>query len=472
MNRLWVRLMLAFALVILVAVGVIALLAGLTVRQEFHRYLRYSGIWPSQAFVDQLVAFYKERGSWAGVERILVSEALLPNPRINYRRGWGPGPLQFVLADADGRVVFDGTHSPGQRQLTREERAAAHAIEVEGRTVGWLVIALPGRPALLEPLEVMFIGRLSQWLLLAAVLAGVLGLVLGAILSRGLSAPLRRLAEAAQAVARRDFSMKVREEGSQEIVEVARAFNEMTAALAEAERLRQNMVADVAHELRTPLSVLQGSLQAILDDVYPLDKAEIARLYEETRLLSRLVDDLRDLALADAGQLRLNLRPVAVVPIVQATAESLRAVAEAQGVTLSLQLPEGLPPVQADPERLGQVLRNLLVNALQHTPAGGSVTVQAEETQEGVQVSVADTGRGIAPEDLPHVFERFWRGDPSRARASPWSEGTGLGLSIVQSLIAAHGGRIWVESELGKGSVFRFVLPRAEGEQEPVRRTV
>ncbi len=463
MNRLWVRLMLAFALVILVAVGVVALLAGLTVRQEFHRYLRYSGVWPSQALVDQLVVFYQERGSWEGVERILASEALLPNPRINSRRAWGQGPVQFVLADADGRVVFDGSRNPRGRPLTPEEKAAARSIAIEGRTVGWLVVVPPGRPALLEPLEVMFIGRLSRWLLLGALLAGALGLILGAVLSRGLSAPLRRLAEAAQAVARRDFSFKVREEGSEEIAEVARAFNRMTAALAEAERLRQNMVADVAHELRTPLSVLQGSLQAILDDVYPLDKAEIARLYEETRLLSRLVDDLRDLALADAGQLRLNLRPVALAPIVGATVESLGAVAEAQGVSLSAELSDNLPLVRGDPERLAQVLRNLLVNALQHTPAGGSVTVRTEETTEGVQVSVADTGRGIAPEDLPHVFERFWRGDPSRARSSPWSEGTGLGLSIAQSLVVAQGGRIWVESELGKGSVFRFVLPRARG---------
>ncbi|MGC8874664.1 MAG: histidine kinase dimerization/phospho-acceptor domain-containing protein, partial [Chloroflexia bacterium] len=319
MNRLWVRLMLAFALVILVAVGVVALLAGLSVRQEFHRYLRYSGIWPSQALVDQLVEFYRGRGSWEGVERILVREALLPTPRINARRNWGTGPLQFVLADADGRVVFDGGPPPRERYLTREERAAGRSIVVDGQTVGWLVIVPPGRPALLEPLELIFIGRLSRWLILGALLAGALGLILGAILSRGLTAPLRRLAEAAQAVARRDFTQQVREEGSEEVAEVARAFNRMTAALAEAERLRQNMVADVAHELRTPLSVLQGNLQAILDDVYPLDKAEIVRLFEETRLLSRLVDDLRDLALADAGQLRLNVGPVAAAPIVRAT---------------------------------------------------------------------------------------------------------------------------------------------------------
>ncbi len=464
MNRLWVRLMLAFALVILVAVGVVALLAGLTIRQEFRRYLRYSGIWPSQALVDHLAEFYREHGSWNGVDRLLAREALLPNPRIDSRRGWRSGPLQFVLADGDGRVIFDGSIGGSDRFLTREEKAAARTIEVDGQTVGWLAVILPGRPAFLEPLEVMFVQRLSVWLFLGAVLAGALALILGAVLSRSLSAPLRHMADAAQAVARRDFSQKVQEEGSEELIELARAFNQMTAALAEAERLRQNMVADVAHELRTPLTVLQGNLQAILDDVYPLDKAEIARLFEETRLLSRLVDDLRDLALADAGQLRLNLRPFAVAPVVQATVDSLAVVAEAQGVALSVELPEDLPPVVADPDRLGQVLRNLLANALHYTPSGGSVTVRAKEASGELQISVADTGRGISPEDLPHVFERFWRGDPSRARSSPWSEGTGLGLSIAQSLVVAQGGRIWVESELGKGSVFRFTLPCAPGE--------
>jgi len=245
---------------------------------------------------------------------------------------------------------------------------------------------------------------------------------------------------------------------------VAQAFNQMTAALEEAERQRRNMVADIAHELRTPLSVLQGNLQAILDDVYPLNKEEIARLYDETRLLGRLVDDLRELALADAGQLRLNLQPLKVAPVVQATVESLSLAAENQGVALSAELPEDLPLVRADPDRLGQVLRNLVVNALQHTPAGGSVVVRAATIAGAVEISVADTGEGIAPEDLPHVFERFWRADASRSWDKRWAGGTGLGLSVAQSLVEAQGGRIWAESALGRGSTFRFTLPLAGDE--------
>jgi two-component system OmpR family sensor kinase/two-component system sensor histidine kinase BaeS len=243
----------------------------------------------------------------------------------------------------------------------------------------------------------------------------------------------------------------------------------MTEALEGSERQRQNMVADVAHELRTPLSVLRGNLQAILDDVYPLDKAEVTRLYDETRLLSRLVDDLRELALADAGQLRLNLRPTDVAELIRSTADVLGLAAEAQEVTIAVQIPQELPPVRSDPDRLAQALRNLLVNALRHTPAGGSVTISATPIDETVEIAVADTGEGIAPEDLSRVFDRFWRADRARTRQDRfdaahhkrWGSGTGLGLSVAQSLVEAQDGRIWAESTLGEGSTFRFRLPVA-----------
>jgi len=461
MKRLWVRLTLAFALVILVAVGVIALLAGLTAGQEFHRYLTYGDAWPTQGLVDQLADFYHQHGSWRGVEAILKWEVMLPDPRINTRRDRWPGPLQVILADAAGRVVYDRPEDRIGRQLTQDEHAAAQAIQVDGETVGQLVIAVPMRPDFMGPLEQWFVARLQWWLVVGALLAGALGLLLGIILSRSLTAPLRRLADAARAVAGRDFSRRVKEEGSTELAEVAQAFNQMTTALEESERQRQNMVADVAHELRTPLSVLQGNLQAILDEVYPLDKAEIARLYDETRLLSRLVDDLRELALADAGQLHLNLLPTDATEVIRDTTDSLARVIETQQVALSVEMPDGLPPVQADPDRLAQILNNLLVNALQHTPAGGSIAVTAAPTPSAVEIAVADTGEGIAPEDLARVFERFWRADRSRARDRHWAGGTGLGLSVAQSLVEAQGGRIWAESAPEQGSTFRFTLPLA-----------
>lgn len=274
---------------------------------------------------------------------------------------------------------------------------------------------------------------------------------------------LQRLAAAAAAVARHDFSQRIKIEGNADLAEVSQAFNEMAGALARSEQQRRDLMADIAHELRTPVSVLQGNLRALLDDIYPLDKAEVARLYDEACLLARMVEDLQDLALADAGQLRLCRQPIDTAQVLRTTVESLELAAEAQQVSLSLRLPEAvsLPTVEADPDRLAQVLRNLLLNALRHTPAGGSVTVTAERVKGAVQVEVVDTGEGIAPADLPYVFDRFWRADRSWRSGEGIAGGTGLGLSVARSLVEAHGGRIWVESSLGQGCTFHFTLPMA-----------
>jgi len=472
-NRLWVRLTLAFALVILVTVAAIALLADLTAGQAFRQYLSYSNTAGFQNLTARLAEYYATRGSWEGVDELLSQVKLLPGPiprpatdRMPGTLDWRDEPMRLTLAGADGRVVYDGPEGRVGRKLAKDERAAAQEILVAEQVVGQLVVSRPVQSAVLGPLEQAFVERL-RWLLVAGgLLAGAMGILLGLGLSRSLAAPLQRLATAARAVARRDFSQRVREEGSAEIAEVARAFNEMTVALANSEQRRQNLVADVAHELRTPLTVIQGNLRAIIDDVYPLEKAEISRLYDETRLLGRLVDDLRELALADAGQLRLNPRPTAVGTFIGAMAESLSLAAEAKGIVLATQVPEDLALAEVDPDRLAQVLGNLLVNALHHTPSGGRIAVMARLLDTNIQISVADTGEGIAPQDLPHVFERFWRADPARASAArAGDEGaarrSGLGLSVAQSLIEAQGGRIWVESQLGRGSTFHFTVPVA-----------
>ncbi|MGM0639737.1 MAG: sensor histidine kinase [Pseudomonadota bacterium] len=317
-------------------------------------------------------------------------------------------------------------------------------------------------------LEQRFLDRVERVLFAGTGLAVVSILIVGALLNRRLNAPLQRLAAAARAVAAGDLDQRVETGGSVEGAQVSRAFNEMTTALQESEVLRQNMVTDVAHELRTPLSVLQGNLWAILNDAYPLEKAEIARLYDETRLLSRLVEDLRELALADAGQLDLNVGPTDVAQVIRHTVDNFALAAEAQEVDLSAQLRDDLPPAQADPDRVAQVLRNLLVNALRHTQSGGAVTVEALARNGVLEIAVVDTGEGIAPIDLPHVFERFWRADPARSKGdgeAPLGSGTGLGLAVAQSLVEAQGGRIWVESTSGAGSVFRFTLPLARPAQ-------
>jgi two-component system OmpR family sensor kinase len=481
MNRLWVRLTLAFTLVVLVAVGGVAILIQRTAETEFRQYVTRSGMMASGSGMEQLQAHYKQEGSWEGVESLLSEGILIGRPAAGPWPEWRAfpravqGSLDVVLADPDGRIVFDSTReNVGRRLRGRDRENALSIVDPDGDAViGYLLLALPRR----EPLGILeqgFLDRLQNVLVIGGALAVGLGLVASVVLSRGLTAPLQRLAAAARAVAGGNLKQKVEIEGGSEISEVGQAFNDMTAALERADVLRQNLVADVAHELRTPLSVVQGNLRAILDGVYRLDKAEISRVYDETRLLGRLVDDLRELALADAGQLGLHLRPTDVAPVIHQTIDHLAAGADAQGVTLAARLPDHLPVVQADPDRLAQVLRNLVVNALRHTSPGGSVTVSAVPRGDPalpgagkVEISVADTGEGIAPTDLPHVFERFWRADPSRTRDDRLAGGTGLGLSVAQSLVEALSGRIWAESSLGQGSTFRFTLPMVQASRDP-----
>jgi len=238
--------------------------------------------------------------------------------------------------------------------------------------------------------------------------------------------------------------------------ELAQAFNSMAGNLERAEQLQRNMVADVAHELRTPLSNLRGYLEAVGDGVIKPDADTIRSLDEEATLLSRLVDDLQELSLTEAGELKLVCQAEDISELINQAVAAVRAQAEAKGVSVTIDLPDELPPVNIDSHRISQVLRNLLENAVAHTAQGDSITVTAEQRDNWVEVAVADTGEGIPAEDLPYIFERLYRVDKSRARATG---GSGLGLTIARSLVEAHGGRIEAQSELGKGSRFTFTIP-------------
>jgi len=468
LNKLWVRLTLAFTLVILVAVGASAILVSRTTGTEFRQYITHSGMRASGSGMQQLAAYYQREEGWEGVESLLAEGVSIggpmgmPMPGRAWRPGMPGGQLDVLLADADGKVVFDSAGKATGKRLSSREQSRALAItslDDDDQVIGYLLLAMPGREDILGALEQRFLDRMRRELVTGAALAVGLGLAAGALLSHSLTAPLGRLAAAARAVASGDLGQQVKAEGSAEIAEVGRAFNEMTAALEEGERLRQNLMADVAHELRSPLTVVQGNLRAILDDVYPLEKAEIARLYDETRLLSRLVDDLRELAQAEAGQLSLNLQTVDIARVLQVTVANFELATETKAVHLTSQVAGDLPAVQADPDRLAQVLRNLLTNALRHTPKGGQVSVSAATATDAVEITVADSGEGIAPEDLPHVFDRFWRADRSRSRAEG---GAGLGLAIVRAIVEAHGGQVSAASDgPGQGSTFRFTLPMA-----------
>jgi len=299
--------------------------------------------------------------------------------------------------------------------------------------------------------------RLARGLLWIAMFNGIIGSTVGYMISRRMTAPLNELATAARAIGGRDFSRRVELGGTDEIVEVAGAFNQMAEELESAEGKRQQLLSDIAHELRTPITVIQGNLRAILDDIYPLEKEEVARLYDQTLQLTRLVNDLRELSQADADRLTLNMQSVHINDVVQDATERFEPLAEGAGIQLVTYAGVDLPAVSADPMRMLQVLDNLLANALRHTPAGGAIQVRTRGDKDTVTLEVIDSGEGIAADDLPHLFDRFYRTDRSRNRDTG---GSGLGLAITRSLVEAQGGSVLAHSAgLGHGSTFVVQIP-------------
>lgn len=288
------------------------------------------------------------------------------------------------------------------------------------------------------------------------VLSLAVGLLAGVVIGRIVSAPMTQLSRAAQSIGQGDLDVRVKARGSLEMRQLADTFNKMAADLQHAEVLRNNLMADVSHELRTPLTVLEGNLRAALDHVYALDEAEIANLYGQTQHLIRLVNDLRELSLAENHQLPLEQQPTNLNVLVAETLQAIDPLAAEKGVQMADQMAP-LPEVTVDPIRIRQVLFNLLTNALRHTPAGGAINVSGERRPNEVCLVVRDTGEGMEPDQLAAVFDRFYRADKSRSRETG---GTGLGLAIVKAIVEAHGGHVEARSDgKGRGSTFTVILP-------------
>jgi two-component system OmpR family sensor kinase/two-component system sensor histidine kinase BaeS len=264
--------------------------------------------------------------------------------------------------------------------------------------------------------------------------------------------------DAAERVADGDYATRVDERGPPPVRALARSFNTMTGRLQHADRQRRDLMADLAHELRTPLSVLQGRIEGVLDGVYPLETGQLEQLLDQTKILSRLIDDLRTLALSDAGVLALQKEPVDMTELLRDVIESFAAEATRRSVSLELDSPAGPATLLVDAVRIQEVLANLVSNALAHTPSGGSVRLAITSTADTASISVADTGTGMSGDDIARMFDRFHKGRESR--------GSGLGLAIARNLIRAHGGDIIATSELGRGTIVTCTLPRAAGDAD------
>ena len=437
------RVLVALILVIVVAVGVVAFLASRVTIGEFQRYVERGGMIRHQRFEVFLAGYYMQNRNWSGVQPLVEQMGQITGERV-------------VLTDGEGQVVADSAEKLVGQTVARDWTEPVASILDRGVPVGAVYVNPPG-PAD-DPQREAFLAGINRALLLAAGAAGLAAVLLTLGLSRRILRPVEALTAAARRMERGDLSQRVEVQSEDEIGELAQAFNAMANGLTRLEDLRRNMVSDVAHDLRTPLSNIRGYLEALQDGVVEPKREVVDSLHEEAMLLTRLVDDLQELALAEAGQLRLKCQSVAPADLVNKATDAARAQAAAKGIALQADLPEDLPLVNVDPQRIGQVLGNLLSNALTHTPSGGQVIVTAKARESEVELSISDTGEGIPPEHLPYIFERFYRADKSRSRATG---GTGLGLAIARQLVEAHGGRIEVESEVGQGAAFTFTLPVA-----------
>jgi signal transduction histidine kinase len=466
LRSLRVRLLLMFMLVVMVALITAEGFANQTTSNAFETYVRngksslgtvsidktFSA--DMQAISYKLAAAYNQDPR--SIQGLLNQSAEISSTRI-------------ILVDSSMHVLADSAGATAGQRITSSQtpldvNKTGTSLRLQSVTNGPILVVstdmtlpVPPRAVSSSP-EQSFLGSVKSSFWEALLLAGLVALLLALLFSYQILKPIRALTEVANRMEKGDLSQRVKTRAKDEIGKLAHAFNTMADSLARSEQLRRNMVSDVAHELRTPLTNIRGYLEALQDRVVQPTQEIIASLYEESLLLSRLVADLQELSLAEAGQLCLICRPLALEEIIVKAAHALQLQAESKQIAIHIDIPPGLPKIEADPERVGQMLRNLLSNALTHTPVGGEIFVNAWVDGDEVRVSVQDSGEGIAAEHLPNIFERFYRADASRARATG---GTGLGLAIVKQMVQAHGGRVGVESHPGQGACFTFTLPLA-----------
>ncbi len=447
MRSLSLKLALAFLVVGLTGVVLVAVFVGRMTRREFDRFVvdRYH-----YDILAEVTEYYARNGSWDDFQSAL-------------RRRRGPGGSAMnggmlppiTLTDTDGLVIFSTIPGDtiGQRSANGNDDDRL-PVEVDGDVVGYLRFASRGgaRDVRGSP-EASFLTAVDRAVRWSAAGAAVLALLLGIILAGTISRPVRELTEATKVLAGGDLGHQVPVRTSDEIGELAHSFNQMSADLAHSNQLRRQMTADIAHDLRTPLSVILGYSEALADGKLPGGPETYEAIHRQAQHLNRLIEDLRTLSLADAGQLSLVRRPVEPRGLLEHTALAYLPAAEARQIALLVEAAD-VPPILVDPDRILQVLGNLVSNALRHTPDGGSISLSAAQRGDQVLLRVRDTGSGIPAEELPQIFDRFYRGDMART-----SDGSsGLGLAIARSLIGAHGGSISAENVTG-GAQFTIALP-------------
>ena len=481
-NSLFLKLLGAFLLVIAIAALVIYFLTTQATQNAFRLYTtQNSQLW-AQRLAPDYADYYARLGSWQGVDVFMQSDLLstgMMGMMNGQRRGQGQAngangsgmmagmAQRLILADSQGRVIEDTYQELSGKVLSADEIASGAPIIVDEQLVGTLIVA-PGDQRVGENPSSIFLSTVNRSIIISVLVASAIGLLLVSFFFFQITAPLRQIEKAAAAISKGDLEQRVVVRSKDELGELAKTFNHMADSLQNAEAQRQKLIADVAHELRTPLAVIQANTEGMVDGVLPVDLEQVNAIHAETLLLGRLINDLRLISLAEAGELRLERRLTNLGELIQAVKEKFYPQCLLKGIVLELSLDDGLPKVSVDADRITQVLNNLVGNALRYTPQGGAITLHAgngSNSVNEVDISVTDTGSGIAAEDLPLVFDRFYRVDRSRTRASG---GSGLGLAIAKQLIEAHGGTVraispvYGEPGQGYGTRITFSLPWAK----------
>jgi signal transduction histidine kinase len=464
-NRLWFKLSSAFALVIAIGVLVTVVLARQGTATRFAHFMIDHHMVRLERLQQALATYYAQQGSWVKLDEQLpavveVASDGTMSDMMGSMMGMHENRIQVV--DSAGVVVADTQGPAGGQPLSPGQitpNVQRWPLVVGDAPKGNLLVEgamMVGTSARNDSL----VAGVTRAVVLAGLTAGLVGLLLALLLVRQITRPLSSLTQASSRIAEGDLSVRVPVQAKDELGELAVTFNQMANNLETQEMLRRNLMADIAHELRTPLTGIQGTIEALQDGIFPVSQENLAAVHEQVMLLNRLVEDLRTLAHAEAGQLSLDRLPLNLAELCQHRVIAFQPQAAAKQINLRLDVKGGPATVCGDEQRLGQVLNNLLDNALRHTPDGGAIQVQISAPNGAVRLAVIDNGEGVPSADLPHLFDRFYRADPSRNRRTG---GSGLGLAIARQLVQAHGGRIWAESPpLGQnqGSAFLVELPR------------
>ncbi len=445
------KLILTHTVVALIAAVLVALIASVTVNRYFVQLANAQARAEAELYAEPLAYCYALNNGWPN----RLNECLRPGRGI--RPALAPDSnRRTVVADASGTIIFDpGGHREGKK-LPANALNRGTLIKVGDQVVGSVIVE--PNTGQYGAAEDQFIKLVRRSVLLGSIGTAVLASLIAAMLSLRVTRSLRTLTGAAYRLAQGDRSARVPVHNNDEVGELSHAFNTMSDALERSESVRRQMVADIAHELRTPLSVLQLELESLEDGVTQPTPEVIRSLGEEVELLKHLITDLRTLSLADAGQLPLNMSAVDIQPQVDRLLARMQGPARDKNITLTAQVAADLPPIYADAARLQQVIGNLLQNAIRYTPAGGSVMLEIKQRQQQVVWVVRDSGPGFDPAEAQAIFERFYRSDRARARHTG---GSGLGLAIVRSLTQAMQGQVWAESQPGQGATFTVALPIA-----------